>query len=45
MTAPDGHIYSVPYVLSAPAVDFNPYINTRWLKKILVLKYLRLQKI
>lgn len=34
MTAPDGHIYSVPYVTEAPLVDFNPYINTRWLKNL-----------
>ncbi len=34
MTAPDGHIYSIPYVLSAPEVDFNPYINTRWLEAV-----------
>lgn len=24
MTAPDGHIYSIPYVLNAPLVDFEP---------------------
>lgn len=34
MTAPDGHIYSIPYVLGAPEVDFNPYINTKWLKNL-----------
>lgn len=34
MTAPDGHIYSIPYVLSAPQVDFNPYINTKWLENL-----------
>jgi putative aldouronate transport system substrate-binding protein len=34
MTAPDGHIYSIPYVMEAPQVDFNPYINTRWLKNL-----------
>ncbi len=34
MTAPDGHIYSIPYVLEAPEVDFNPYINTKWLKNL-----------
>lgn len=34
MTAPDGHIYSIPYVLGAPQVDFSPYINTKWLKKL-----------
>ena len=31
MTAPDGHIYSIPYVIEAPEVDFNPYINKKWL--------------
>lgn len=34
MTAPDGHIYSVPYVVEAPEVAFNPYINTRWLENV-----------
>jgi len=34
MTAPDGHIYSIPYVVSTPEVDFNLYINTRWLKNV-----------
>ena len=34
MTAPDGHIYSIPYVLTAPAIDFSPYINTRWLENV-----------
>ncbi len=34
MTAPDGHIYSIPYVLDAPLVDFNPYINIRWLENV-----------
>ena len=34
MTAPDGHIYSIPYVIEAPEVDFNPYINTRWLENL-----------
>ena len=27
MTAPDGHIYSIPYAIEAPLVDYNPYIN------------------
>ncbi len=31
MTAPDGHIYSIPYVTEAPKVDFAPYINQKWL--------------
>lgn len=34
MTAPDGHIYSIPYALEAPYVPFNPYINTRWLENV-----------
>lgn len=34
MTAPDGHIYSVPYVTGAPKVDFAPYINQKWLDKL-----------
>lgn len=34
MTTPDGHIYSIPYVLEAPAVPFNPFINTTWLKNV-----------
>jgi putative aldouronate transport system substrate-binding protein len=34
MTAPDGHIYSVPYVLQAPLVAYQPWINTRWLKNV-----------
>ena len=34
MTTPDGHIYSIPYALSAPQVAFNPYINTTWLKNV-----------
>ena len=34
MTAPDGHIYSIPYVLEAPAVPFNPFINTKWLENV-----------
>jgi putative aldouronate transport system substrate-binding protein len=34
MTAPDGHIYSIPYVLQAPLVAYQPWINTRWLKNV-----------
>ena len=34
MTAPDGHIYSIPYVLGAPKVPWLPYINTKWLKNV-----------
>ena len=34
MTAPDGHIYSIPYVTDAPKVDFNPFINQKWLDNL-----------
>ncbi|HHU77420.1 MAG TPA: extracellular solute-binding protein [Clostridiales bacterium] len=34
MTTPDGHIYTIPYVLEAPYVPFLPYINTRWLENV-----------
>lgn len=34
MTAPDGHIYSIPYAIEAPLVDYSPYINTRWLENV-----------
>lgn len=34
MTAPDGHIYAIPYVIEAPTVDYSPFINTTWLKNV-----------
>ena len=34
MTAPDGHIYSIPYVTDAPKVDFSPFINQKWLDNL-----------
>ncbi len=34
MTAPDGHIYAIPYVLDAPKVDFSPFINQKWLDNL-----------
>ncbi len=34
VTAPDGHIYSIPYVLDAPKVDYSIGINTRWLENL-----------
>lgn len=34
MTAPDGHIYTIPYVVDAPLVDYEPYINEKWLKNL-----------
>ena len=34
MTAPDGHIYAIPYVLDAPLVDFQISVNTKWLENL-----------
>lgn len=34
MTAPDGHIYTIPYVTDAPLVDFEPFINVKWLENV-----------
>ena len=34
MTLPDGHIYTIPYVLPTPKVAFNPYINKAWMQKL-----------
>lgn len=34
MTAPDGHIYSIPYVCDDTTVGYSPYINGRWLKNV-----------
>lgn len=34
MTLPNGHVYTVPYVLKAPAVPFNPFINKKWLEAV-----------
>lgn len=34
MTAPDGHIYSIPYVVEAPLVDYQIIVNTEWLKNV-----------
>ena len=34
MTLPDGSIYTIPYVIGAPLVAFNPWINTDWLKNV-----------
>ncbi len=34
MTAPDGHIYSIPYVTDSPKVDFSPFINQKWLDNL-----------
>ena len=34
MTAPDGHIYAIPYVCDDNKVGYSPYINGRWLKNV-----------
>ena len=34
MTAPDGHIYAIPFVSKSPKVHFNPYINQKWLDNL-----------
>lgn len=33
-TLPDGHIYTIPYVIEEPTVTFLPFINTDWLKAV-----------
>ncbi len=34
MTAPDGHIYTIPYVAAEPLTTFRPWINVEWLEKL-----------
>lgn len=34
MTAPDGHIYTIPYVCDDVTVNYSPYINGRWLETV-----------
>ncbi len=34
MTAPDGHIYTIPYVTGDTTVGYTPYINGKWLKNV-----------
>lgn len=34
MTAPDGHIYSIPYVVDDVTVGYNPFIDGDWLKNV-----------
>lgn len=34
MTAPDGHIYTIPYVCGDTTVGYSPYINGRWLENV-----------
>ena len=33
-TLPDGHIYTIPYVIGEPTVTFLPWINTDWLEAV-----------
>ncbi|MDE7030028.1 MAG: extracellular solute-binding protein [Lachnospiraceae bacterium] len=34
MTAPDGHIYTIPYVCGDTTVGYSPYISTKWLENV-----------
>lgn len=34
MTFPDGHIYTIPYVVDDTTVGYSPYINEDWLNKL-----------
>ncbi len=34
MTAPDGHIYTIPYATGDTTVGYSPYINGRWLENV-----------
>lgn len=34
MTAPDGHVYTIPYVCDDTTVGYTPYINSEWLKNV-----------
>lgn len=34
MTLPDGHIYSIPYIIGTPLVNFLPFINKVWLDNV-----------
>ena len=33
-TLPDGHIYTIPYVIGEPECTFKPYINKEWLDRL-----------
>lgn len=33
-TTPDGHIYTIPYVIGEPLATFKPYINKAWLNRL-----------
>ena len=34
MTAPDGHIYTIPYICGDTTVGYSPYINGKWLENV-----------
>ena len=34
MTLPDGHIYTIPYVIGTPELSFLPFINYEWLEAV-----------
>ena len=34
MTLPDGHVYSIPYIVKEPEVFYIPYINQQWLDRL-----------
>lgn len=34
MTAPDGHIYTIPYVCDDATVGYTPFINGQWLQNV-----------
>lgn len=34
MTLPDGKIYTIPYIIDTPEVNYMPVINGEWLKKL-----------
>ncbi|MBQ7841510.1 MAG: extracellular solute-binding protein [Lachnospiraceae bacterium] len=34
MTAPDGHIYTIPYVCGDTTVGYSPWINDEWLENV-----------
>ncbi len=34
MTAPDGHIYTIPYVCGDTTVGYSPYVNDEWLERV-----------
>ncbi|MDR2044638.1 MAG: extracellular solute-binding protein [Clostridium sp.] len=34
MTAPDGHIYTIPYVCDDSIISYTPYINDEWLANV-----------